>query len=108
MKSRGFRKLFVSSIVFVLSGLFLFAAVAEAKWPERPIDFIIPAGVGGGADQYARFLIGLNVKGKYVDEAIMPVNKDGGAGAVAMQYMMTQKGNGHAMMITLNAFITTP
>ncbi|MCJ7498687.1 tripartite tricarboxylate transporter substrate binding protein [bacterium] len=92
----------------VLSGVFLFGQVAEAAWPTRPIEFTIPAGVGGGADQYARFLIGLNVKGNYISKSIIPVNKDGGAGAVAMQSVLGQKGNGYQMMITLNAFFTTP
>jgi putative tricarboxylic transport membrane protein len=95
-------------ILVVLASVLVLGEVAEAKWPTKPIEFIIPAGTGGGADNYARYLIGLNVKSKYLDEAILPVNKDGGAGAVAMQYMMSQKGNDHMMMITLNAFITTP
>lgn len=95
-------------IMIAVAFVFVMGEVAEAKWPERPIEFVIPAGTGGGADQYARYLIGLNVKGKYIDEAILPVNKDGGAGAVAMQSVLSQKGNGHMMMITLNAFITTP
>ena len=94
--------------VLVLSCVFLFAQAALAAWPTRPIEFTIPAGTGGGADQYARFLIGLNVKGKYISQPIIPVNKDGGAGAVAMQSVLGQKGNGYQMMITLNAFITTP
>jgi len=95
-------------ILIVLASVLLMGQVAEAKWPDKPIEFVIPAGTGGGADNYARYLIGLNVKGKYIDEAILPVNKDGGAGAVAMQHMLTQKGNDYTIMITLNAFITTP
>jgi tripartite-type tricarboxylate transporter receptor subunit TctC len=98
----------LAMFALVLSGVFLFGSVAEAAWPTRPIEFTIPAGTGGGADQYARFLIGLNVRGKYIDQPIIPVNKEGGAGAVAMQSVLGQKGNGYQMMITLNAFITTP
>ena len=95
-------------ILMVLACVLIMGEVAEAKWPTRPLEFIIPAGTGGGADRYARFLVGLNVKGKYIDQAILPVNKAGGAGAVAMQYLLSQKGNGHMMMITLNSFLTTP
>ena len=95
--------------IMVCAVFFVFGEVAEAAdWPSRPVEFIISAGAGGGADKYARFLVGLNVKGKYIDEAIIPVNKPGGAGAVAMQHLLTQKGNGHMMLITLNSFITTP
>lgn len=95
-------------VLMVVAFVFIMGEVAEAKWPERPIEWVIPAGTGGGADQYTRYLIGLNVKAKYIDEAILPVNKDGGAGAVAMQSVLSNKGNGHMMMITLNAFLTTP
>jgi len=98
----------VMMTMLVLTGVLFLGGIALAEWPTRPIEFTIPAGTGGGADQYARFLIGLNVKGKYIPQPIIPVNKDGGAGAVAMQSVLGQKGNGYQMMITLNAFITTP
>ncbi len=95
-------------LLVLVASLFIIGEAAEAAWPERPVEFTISAGVGGGADQYARFLIGLNVKGKYIDQPIIPVNLEGGAGAVAMQSVLKQKGNGHQMLITLNSFITTP
>jgi len=95
-------------LVVSFACIFFFGQMALAEWPTRPVEFTISAGAGGGADKYARFLIGLNVKGKYIDEAIIPVNKPGGAGAVAMQAVLGQKGNGYQMLITLNSFITTP
>jgi len=101
------KRLFILLLV-PIACIFLFGQVAEAAWPTRPVEFTISAGAGGGADKYARFLIGLNVKGKYIPEAIIPVNKPGGAGAVAMQAVLGQKGNGYQMLITLNSFITTP
>lgn len=100
-------RLFIMLLVPV-AFIFLFGQVAEAKWPTRPVEWTISAGAGGGADKYARFLIGLNIKGKYISEAIIPVNKPGGAGAVAMQAVLGQKGNGYQMLITLNSFVTTP
>ena len=95
-------------LLVLVSCLFVIGEAAEAAWPTKPVEFVIPAGVGGGADQYARFLVGLNVKGKYILQPILPVNLDGGAGAVAMQSVVRQKGNDYEMMITLNSFITTP
>ena len=100
-------RLFILLLV-PIACIFLFGQVAEAKWPTRPVEWTISAGAGGGADKYARFLIGINVKNKYISEAIIPVNKPGGAGAVAMQSVLNQKGNGYQMLITLNSFITTP
>jgi len=95
-------------LLVLVASLFVFGEVAEAAWPSKPVEFVIPAGVGGGADQYARFLVGLNVKGKYIPQPILAVNLDGGAGAVAMQSVLRNKKNDYQMLITLNAFITTP
>jgi len=47
-------------LIFALGliGLFAFAvtATAEARWPARPVKFIVPLGVGSGADIGARLL----------------------------------------------------
>ena len=102
------RTRFFILLLVPIACIFLFGQVAKAEWPTRPVEWTISAGAGGGADKYARFLIGLNVKGKYISEPIIPVNKPGGAGAVAMQAVLGQKGNGYQMLITLNSFITTP
>lgn len=105
---RALRSRYAVPLLLLAASLFVLGGVAEAAWPERPVEFTISAGVGGGADQYARFLIGLNVKHKYIAQPIIPVNKPGGAGAVAMQSVLGQKGNDYQMLITLNSFITTP
>jgi len=41
-------------------------------------------------------------------QPFLPVNKDGGAGTTAMQYVDGKKGDPHAVMITLNSYLTTP
>ena len=105
---RALRSRYAVPFLLLAASLFVLGGVAEAAWPERPVEFTISAGVGGGADQYARFLIGLNVKNNYISQPIIPVNKPGGAGAVAMQSVLGQKGNDYQMLITLNSFITTP
>ena len=81
---------------------------AAVEWPTRPVEFVILAGIGGGADKYARYMTGLNLKKKYIPYALLPVNRTGGSGAVAMDYVLKQKGNDYCIMITLNSFITTP
>ncbi|HTJ61231.1 MAG TPA: tripartite tricarboxylate transporter substrate-binding protein [Candidatus Saccharimonadales bacterium] len=40
-------------------------------------------------------------------QPLTPVNKDGGSGAVAFQYVYDHKGDMHYIMITLNSFFTT-
>jgi putative tricarboxylic transport membrane protein len=87
----------------------LLVGTAEAAWqPSKPVEFIIMAGPGGGADIYARFISGLIEKNKLAPVAFVPVNKAGGAGAVAMEYIKGKEGDPHTIMITLSSFIMTP
>jgi tripartite-type tricarboxylate transporter receptor subunit TctC len=76
--------------------------------PNRPVEFVISTAPGGGSDIYARYIIGVIEKLQLSPQTFLPVNKEGGAGAVAMQYLASKKGDPHAIMITLNSFITTP
>jgi len=100
----------------VLSVCFLIAAAvslpagpAAAAWePSKPVEFVIMAGPGGGADIYARFIAGLIAKEKLAPVSFVPVNRAGGAGAVAMEYAKGKEGDPHMIMITLSSFIMTP
>ncbi|MBI3002605.1 MAG: tripartite tricarboxylate transporter substrate binding protein, partial [candidate division NC10 bacterium] len=85
------------------------AGPAAAAWqPTKPVEFIIMAGQGGGADIYARLISGMIEKHKLAPVAYIPINKDGGAGAVAMQYVRGKEGDPHTIMITLSSFLMTP
>ena len=94
MTMRVLRFRYAVPLLLSVALIFCFVDMAAAAWPDKPVEFTISAGVGGGADKYARFLIGLNVKHNYISQPIIPVNKPGGAGAVAMQSVLSQKGNG--------------
>ena len=76
--------------------------------PTRPVEYVISTNPGGGSDIYARFMIGVIEKHNLSPQPFLPVNRDGGAGAVAMQYLAQKQGDPHGVMITLNSFITTP
>ena len=96
----------VVCLVVLVLGVTL--AWAQGSFPQRPIEFTIMAGTGGGADRYARFISALVDKEKLSPQPLLPVNKPGGAGAVAMGYVSTKKGDPYTVMITLNSFLTTP
>src|SRR5687767_3675224 len=54
---------------------------AQAQWqPTRPIEFIVPAGTGGGADQMARTIQGIVTKYNLTKTPMVVINKAGGAG----------------------------
>lgn len=83
------------------------AAPAAAAQPTKPVEFVISTAPGGGSDIYARFMQGVIDKAKLSPQPVNPVNKDGGSGAVAFNYVFEKKGDMHAIMITLNSFWTT-
>jgi putative tricarboxylic transport membrane protein len=93
-------------LVGVLTG---WAPAAHAAWqPTKPIEFVIPAGTGGGADQMARLIAGLAEKHKLTPRPIIAVNKSGGAGAEGFLHVKGKKGDAHTIVITLSNLFTTP
>jgi putative tricarboxylic transport membrane protein len=83
--------------------------VASAAWePTKPVEFIIPAGTGGGADQMARFIQGIVAKHKLMKQPMVVINKAGGAGAEGFLDVKGDKGNPHKIIITLSNLFTTP
>ena len=84
-------------------------AASQAAWePTKPIEFVIPAGTGGGADQMARLIAGLAEKHKLSPRPIIAVNKSGGAGAEGFLHVKGKKGDAHTIVITLSNLFTTP
>lgn len=80
---------------------------AAAPKPARPVEFVISTPPGGGSDIYARAMQAIIEKNKLTPQPVQPVNKEGGAGAVAFTYVFEKKADLHYLMITLNSFFTT-
>ncbi len=80
-----------------------------AAWqPSKTVEFIVPAGTGGGADQMARFIQGIVTKNKLMPSSLVVVNKGGGAGAEGFLDIKNSKGDAHKIVITLSNLFTTP
>lgn len=85
------------------------ALPALAAWePSKPVEFVVPAGTGGGADQMARLIQGVIVKNKLMKQPLIVVNKAGGAGAEGFLEIKGAKGDPHKIVITLSNLFTTP
>ncbi len=93
-------------------GLFLLGllvVVPAVAWePSKTVEFIVPAGTGGGADQMARFIQGMVAKYKLMKEPMVVINKGGGAGAEGFLDVKDAKGDPHKLIITLSNLFTTP
>ncbi len=81
---------------------------AHAWEPNKPIDFVIMAGAGGGADQIARFIQSVAEKKKLTVRPLVPNNKGGGSGAEALIALKGASDPDHTILVTLNSFFTTP
>jgi tripartite-type tricarboxylate transporter receptor subunit TctC len=93
----------------VLAMAAAFAGSGAFAWePSKPIEFVVPAGTGGGADQMARFIQGVVAKNNLTKQPIVVVNKSGGAGAEGFLDVKGDKGNPHKIIITLSNLFTTP
>ncbi len=90
-------------------GLLTAAPVTAQDWtPERPVEMVIMAGTGGGADRLARLFQSIIQKENLSTMPILPVNKGGGSGAEALRYLADNEGENHLIMATLNSYYTTP
>jgi tripartite-type tricarboxylate transporter receptor subunit TctC len=90
-------------------GITAIQPAAAAAWePTKPVEFVIPAGTGGGADQMARLIQGIVAKHNLMKQSLIPVNKSGGAGAEGFLAVKDAKGDPHKIIITLSNLFTTP
>jgi putative tricarboxylic transport membrane protein len=90
-------------------GLAAVSMSAQAAWePTKTVEFVVPAGSGGGADQMARAIQGIIVKHNLMKQAMVVVNKSGGAGSEGFLDVKEAKGDPHKIIITLSNLFTTP
>lgn len=82
--------------------------IAQAWEPSKPVDFVIMAGKGGGADKMARLMQSIVEKESLSSRPLVPTNKPGGSGAEALVHMKGVSDPDHTIMVTLNSFFTTP
>lgn len=81
---------------------------AHAFEPTKPVEFVIMAGKGGGADKMARLMQSIVEQENLSPRPLVPINKPGGSGAEALVHMKGAADPNHTIMVTLNSFFTTP
>jgi tripartite-type tricarboxylate transporter receptor subunit TctC len=95
--------------VACLGGLLALSSAPAMAWePSHPIEIIVPAGTGGGADQMARAMQGIITKHNLSKQSVVVINKSGGAGGEGFLDVKNSKGNDHKLIITLSNLFTTP
>lgn len=96
-------------VLVCLLGLLGSGVWAAPAWqPNRPVEWTVPAGTGGGADQQARLMAPLIEKYRLSPQPFIPVNRPAGAGAQAFLWMIDKTGDPHTILITLDSLFATP
>lgn len=100
----------VSALVWLalLVSVLAMTRSAVAWEPTSPIELIVPAGSGGGADRLARALQDVGTVHGKVGQPLFVVNKSGGDGAAGLLHMKASANNPHKLLMALSNLFTTP
>ena len=87
-------------ILMMCAGLLILGVLdwplrAQAEYPSRAIDFIVPYAPGGGTDVVYRTVEKIASQYKLVPQPINIVNKPGGAGAVGKNFCLSRTADGY-------------
>ncbi len=77
-------------------------ASAQQWQPQRPVEFVVAAGPGGGTDQFARLVQSVIQKNNLLRVPVIVTNKGGGAGTEAFVYGRGAAGNPHVVVFGTN------
>ena len=75
-----------------------FAAMAQAKFPDKPIKIIVPFPPGGGVDLTARLLV--EPLSKELGQPIVIENKGGAGGIIGVEAMSHAPADGYTLALT--------
>ena len=91
MNSIPFSKIGLAVRAMLIGATALCASAAFAWEPTKTVEFVVPAGTGGGADQMARLVQGIVTKHNLMKSSMVVVNKGGGAGTEGFLEMKTPR-----------------
>src|SRR5262249_34102205 len=96
------------SLAAICFGGMLTTMSAQAWEPTKPIEIIVPAGTGGGADQMARVMQGSMTKHNLSKQSVVVINKSRADRAQGILPGHNSKVEEHQFIITLSNRFTTP
>jgi tripartite-type tricarboxylate transporter receptor subunit TctC len=97
---------FGGGLLCLALGIFMGTAAMAQDFPNQPIRIVTWSSVGGGGDVLARQLQGPLSEAAGV--AVNVVNKPGGSGAVAMEYLSSQAADGYTVLVGTASGVITP
>jgi putative tricarboxylic transport membrane protein len=70
---------------------------AQAKYPSKTVEVVVPYAPGGGTDNLMRMITGIMEENKWSPVPLNVANRAGGSGAVGFNYLINKKGDAHVI-----------
>ena len=95
----------ISMIALLGAGSLSYAQ--QAAWrPERAVEIVVPAAAGGSIDGTARLIQRVLQSSRIVDVPVITVNKAGGGGNIATNYLDQHAADGHYLLTSTMGLMT--
>lgn len=103
----GCRPIAVTTAALIFAVLTGFAHAQQLGWkPDKPVEIIAPAGAGGSIDGTARLIQRSLQNAKIVETPVVVINKSGGGGTIATNYLDQHAGDGHFLLTSTMGLMT--
>jgi putative tricarboxylic transport membrane protein len=73
------------------------AAFAQAKYPTKSVEVVVPFAPGGGTDNLMRTIVGIIDENKWSPVSININNRAGGSGVIGYTYLLGKKGDSYVI-----------
>jgi putative tricarboxylic transport membrane protein len=98
----------VTSLALAVAIFVCDATAATSQWkPEQPIELVIGSGPGSGPDRNARVMQKIFQDGKFFSVPVVIATKAGAGSAVSGAYIHRFEGNGHYVLMSGKALLTS-
>lgn len=95
------------AVMIALLGTAALSHAQQAAWrPEKAVEIVIPAAAGGSIDGTARLMQKLLQQNRIVETPVIAINKAGGGGAIALNYLDQHAGDGHYVLASTMGLMT--
>jgi putative tricarboxylic transport membrane protein len=74
------------------------APAAAQTYPAKPIEMVIHTNPGGGQDVFGRLIADINAREKLLPQPFTIVNRTGGSGSVASNFIKSRKGDPYYLL----------
>ena len=101
-----FNPLLGALLAILMSATTAPTALAQAKFPSKPIRLLVPFAPGGGVDVVAR-IVGQKIS-EQTGQPVLVESKPGAGGAIAVNELMRADPDGYTLLATTSSHATLP